>query len=133
MSGVTRNPARSAIICDVTAKSVLVVDDDVYVRELLVQRLRNRGFVVDSSDSADSALRKLSASTYDVLLLDLIMPREGGTVVLDSVTASANAPRCIVMSGVADLWHKANPGAIVAGVLQKPFDLHDLLKLLADA
>jgi len=36
-----------------------------------------------------------------------------------------------VMSGVAELWRRANPDVPVAGVLQKPFAFEELLKLIA--
>jgi DNA-binding NtrC family response regulator len=117
----------------VSSKRILVVDDDPHVREMLVQRLRSRGFAADSSDDASGALKTLSTRAYDVLLLDLIMPRECGTVLLDKLIANANPTRCIVMSGVADLWRKANPTKPVAGVLQKPFLFEDLLHLIDNA
>jgi DNA-binding NtrC family response regulator len=117
----------------VAGKRILVVDDDPHVREMLVQRLRSRGFSVDSSDNAPAAMDSMRANPCDVLLLDLIMPRESGTVMLDRLLAEQTPTRCIVMSGVADLWRKANPTKPVAGVLQKPFAFEDLLHLIDNA
>ncbi|MBK5259439.1 MAG: response regulator [Thermoanaerobaculia bacterium] len=108
-------------------KKILVVDDDMHVREMLVQRLRSRGFEVEGSDSATSAMQKLDAVRYDLVVLDLILPREGGKVVVEQVLAAHNGTQLIIMSGVARLWRKANPSVRVAGVLEKPFAFDELL------
>lgn len=108
-------------------KRILVVDDDMHVREMLVQRLRSRGFEVEGSDSASGAMQKLDSTRYDLVVLDLILPKEGGKVVVEQVLAAHNGTQLIIMSGVARLWRKANPSVKVAGVLEKPFAFDDLL------
>ncbi|HEX9163165.1 MAG TPA: response regulator [Thermoanaerobaculia bacterium] len=110
---------------------ILVVDNDVNVREILVQRLRSRGFEVDGAQTAGEAFDFLSCAIYDVMLLDVVMPRNASIDVLTMLRGLAFPPRCIVVSGVADLWRRANPDVPVAGVLQKPVVFEDLLRLIA--
>lgn len=98
------------------AKLILIVDDDMHVREILVQRLRSRGHEVHAVGTAAAALEMLKNTSYDVLFLDLIMPRTTGLDVLDSINRLPARPRCVVMSGVADMWKRANPNARVDGV-----------------
>ena len=110
---------------------VLVVDADVHVRENLVQRLRGRGYEADSAQSAAEAFDLLSSAIYDIILLDVVMPRNAAIDVMTMLRGLAFPPKCIVMSGVATLWRRANPDVKVAGVLQKPFAFEELLKLIA--
>ena len=110
---------------------ILVVDSDVHVREILVQRLRGRGYEVDAAQTAVEAIDLLTTALFDVLLLDVVMPRNAALDVMTMMRGLAFPPRCIVISGVAHLWKRANPGVKVAGVLQKPFAFEDLLRLIA--
>lgn len=108
-----------------------MVDHDVHVREILIQRLRGRGYVADGAQSAAEAFDLLSTAIYDVILLDVVMPRNAALEVMTIMRGLAFPPRCIVMSGVANLWRRANPGVAVAGILQKPFAFEELLRLIA--
>lgn len=110
---------------------ILVVDSDERIREILVQRLRGRGYDADSAQTAGEAFDLLSSAIYDIILIDVIMPRNAAIDVMTIMRGLAFPPRCIVMSGVAELWRRANPGVPVAGVLQKPFSFEELLKLIA--
>ena len=111
-------------------KRILVVDDDVHVREMLVQRLRQRGHTVDAAGNATGAFQHLAGSDYDVLVVDLLLEREANTTLVDQLLGGSRVPRCIVMSGVADLWRRAHPDAPVVGVLQKPFEFAELVRLI---
>ena len=108
-----------------------MVDHDARVREVLIQRLRGRGFDADSAQTASEAFDLLSTAIYDVILIDIVMPKNASFDVMRMMRGLAFPPRCIVMSGVADLWKRANPDVPVAGVLQKPFAFEELLRLIA--
>ena len=114
-------------IHEVSTKRILIVDNDMHLRETLVQRLRTRGFDVEAAETAGNALQKLDANTYDLVLVDVILPRQGGTVVVEKVLAARSGTQCIILSGVGELWQKANPSVRVAGVIQKPFKFDELL------
>ncbi len=108
-----------------------MVDHDVHVREILVQRLRGRSYDTDGAQSAAEAFDLLSTAIYDIMLLDVVMPHNAALDVMKMLRGLAFPPRCIVMSGVANLWRRANPDVPVAGVLQKPFAFEELLRLIA--
>lgn len=110
---------------------ILVVDHDVHVREILVQRLRARTYDADGAQTAAEAFDLLSTAIYDILLLDVVMPHNAALDVMKMLRGLAFPPKCIVMSGVANLWRRANPDVSVAGVLQKPFAFEELLRLIA--
>ncbi len=110
---------------------ILVIDNDVHIREVLVQRLRGRGFDAEGAQTVAAATDMMSAARYDFVVLEILMPQSAVIDMLAWMHKLAFPPRCIVMSGVADLWKRANPNIPVAGVLQKPFQFEELLRLIA--
>ena len=64
---------------------VLIVEDDATIAANLYQFLELRGFVVDLARDGPAAIARLSAETYDVIILDIGLPRSDGFQVLDTL------------------------------------------------
>lgn len=64
------------------AKKVLVVDDDLFIRELYEEVLRDEGYEVDSAVDGEEGLQKLQQGGYNLVLLDIMMPKRDGLGVL---------------------------------------------------
>jgi len=73
------------------AKRTMVVDDDLYIRELYVEVLKDEGFEVDSATNGEEALNKLRQGGYDIILIDVMMPKMNGLQVLENL--SKNPPQ----------------------------------------
>jgi two-component system response regulator AtoC len=74
---------------------ILVVDDDVYVREFIAETLRRKGYQLDQADSGESALEIIRQQEFDLIITDLKMKNVGG---LDVLKASLEIqPDCRVM------------------------------------
>lgn len=67
------------------AKKVMVVDDDLYIRELYEEILKDEGYTVDSATNGEEALNKLKNGGYDLILLDIMMPKIDGLGVMDAL------------------------------------------------
>ena len=111
--------------------TVLVVEDDPALRETIAEVLADEGYrvvaVVDGSDLWEAA-----GGWPSLILLDLRMPGLDGEATLAHLQADPAAREIpvVVMSGSADLAaYAGRPG--VAAILPKPFDLEDLLSLVA--
>lgn len=63
-------------------KSILIVDDDLTLREMYVERLQAEGFVVDSAKDGEEAIQKAKIDHPNVILLDIMMPKINGLDVL---------------------------------------------------
>lgn len=74
----TANDARSSI-------KVLVVEDDKFLRELLVRKLYSEGFTVESAIDAGGAFEILNKFTPNIILLDLILPGIDGFEILSRI------------------------------------------------
>ena len=64
---------------------ILIVDDELIVRESLMKWFREDGFRTDSAENAAAALRKLQASSWDMMLVDIKMPGMDGIELLQRV------------------------------------------------
>ncbi len=109
------------------APHALVVDDDAGVRLLLTRVLARRGFLVDSARDGEEAIQQLESSAYDVVLLDLMMPRVDGAGVMKFLAASRpeQLPAVIVMTAFGAAAQRLSPQP--ACLLEKPFDMSVLV------
>lgn len=67
--------------------TILVVDDNALNRDLLSRQLARRGYIVETAEDGQEALEKLAAHEFDVVLLDVIMPRMDGVEALQRIRA----------------------------------------------
>ncbi len=102
--------------------SVLVVDDDEAIRDVVAEVLRDEGYEVVCAENGVQALRELHKERHpDVVLLDLMMPVMSGWEVLEQLQADRELSRIPVV--VVSAMHA--PGA--REHLAKPIDLERLL------
>ncbi len=66
-------------------KSILLVDDDAAIRDLYQQLLVGAGYTVDTATEGKTALEKIAKNSYDLVLLDIMMPQIDGIGVLDTL------------------------------------------------
>ncbi|MDP3982467.1 MAG: response regulator [bacterium] len=70
---------------------ILVVEDDQFIRDLYVELLKDEGYKVDSGKNGVEGYEKMSKGGYDLVLLDIIMPKMDGMQVM--VKLSENPPK----------------------------------------
>ena len=105
-------------------KTIAVIDDDIYIGNMLEELLRGNGYDVLRAYSGTEAVLLLSQSKPDLVLLDLMLPGLSGEEVLPHIE---NIP-VIVLSAKVDMQDKVNlllGGA--ADYMTKPFDTKELL------
>jgi CheY-like chemotaxis protein len=114
--------------------NVLVVDDDVAIRTLVTRVFTRRGDKVESAVDGEAAIECLKARRFDLVVLDLMMPRTDGFGVLSYLqTLDGSSPRIIVMTAAVPGLANKVPAEQVVGVLGKPFDLQSLINLAEEA
>lgn len=72
-------------------KKILIVDDDRYIRELYEELLKSEGYDVDTAVDGEEGLSKITAGGFDLILLDMMMPKIDGHGVL--VKLGENPPK----------------------------------------
>jgi len=112
-------------------KSVLIVDDEIAIRETLEQILSYEGYGVLKAASGTDALKTVAAEGPDVILLDIKMPGMDGFEVLQRLNDGDYGIPVIVISGHADIQTAVE--AVKSGAydfLEKPLDRSRLLVTL---
>ncbi|HYO57164.1 sigma-54 dependent transcriptional regulator [Archangium sp.] len=107
--------------------AVLVVDDEEQVRTFLAELLGSSGYQVRCASSGSQALEMLSGGSFDVVLLDVMMPEMSGLEVLRRYRASGGGAPVIVLSalsGAEDAMRAMKLGA--SDYLSKPFSNDEL-------
>ena|SRR5437870_887697 len=122
--------------------NVLVVEDDEHVRRLLAEHLAERMPIhVDSARDGVEALHQISTTHYDVVILDVMMPKMSGTDLLDSLKALTSDPSVkslkelpailVITAAPAaalpdEMIRKRCPGVLQA-IFRKPIDVAALV------
>jgi CheY-like chemotaxis protein len=111
--------------------TVLVVDDEAGMRDTLVAILEHHGYRVWSAPDGETAFSAVQEKDFDVLVMDIRMPGRDGVSVLEEL---GTPPRVILMTAYATEDRlRAAADANVFAVLSKPFDMHRMLSLVAQA
>lgn len=84
-------PITPALLPD-DAPHLLVVDDDQRIRDLLSRYLAAEGYRVTTADNAADARAKLGGLSFDLLILDVMMPGENGFDLAKSIRSMSNVP-----------------------------------------
>ncbi|HEY2685044.1 MAG TPA: response regulator [Steroidobacteraceae bacterium] len=121
---------------------VLIVDDELDVRDAVKRVLERAGYTVEAVESASEALESLRHTNVDVVITDIIMPKVNGVEAIHEIRASFPRVKIIAISGGGNFGITAyQPSAITttaylaaaerAGahlILTKPFESSDLVR-----
>jgi two-component system, chemotaxis family, chemotaxis protein CheY len=117
--------------------SVLIVDDEPRIRELLREALEHAGHTVAEAADGASALALARTTTFDVAILDVVMPVMGGLEALMSLRRKQPALGVIVISGAAQTDAQPFTRLVerlgVRHVFTKPLVLAEILAAVAEA
>ena len=108
-------------------EAILVVDDEAPMRKYLSANLKARGYEVLTAEDGTEALKLLAEHTFDLLILDIMLPGPDGLAVLEAARRESSVP--VVMLSArgreADKVHALDLGA--DDYLTKPFGVEELL------
>lgn len=106
---------------------ILVVDDDDRLRSLLRDYLTKEGFRITLSEDAADARRKMAAITFDLMILDVMMPGESGLDLAKAVRGDSGVPILMLtaMGETGDRILGLEAGA--DDYLPKPFEPRELI------
>ena len=123
---------------------LLIVDDEPDVRAAMRRVLERAGYTVRVAANAEQALDELRAETVELMITDMIMPKENGAALIGSVKGQFPAVRIVAISGGGNFWPDgykreaittsaylaAASSAGADGVLAKPFEILELLEVI---
>jgi len=125
----TPSPANTKTVSppETDAAHILIVDDDRRIRQLLQRYLSDKAFRVTTAENAADARKKLEGLTFDIIVLDVMMPGENGLDLTASLRETSAVP-ILLLTARAETEHR------IAGLQQgaddylpKPFEPRELL------
>jgi CheY-like chemotaxis protein/anti-sigma regulatory factor (Ser/Thr protein kinase) len=114
--------------------TILICDDDATTREMLSGVLKTHGYTVTTVADGQAALKTIKKKKFDLLLLDVWMPRMTGLDLLGHLQKEKNLPKIVVMT--SDQTPETLLGALRGRVYQfiaKPIEADLLVELVRDA
>ena len=107
--------------------SILIVDDEVDIREILQFNLENEGYKIDLAESAEEALKKLT-SDHKLILLDVMMGGVSGFKMADQLRKSGNYTSIIFLTA-KDTENDMLTGFSIGGddYISKPFSIKEVI------
>ena len=106
---------------------ILVVDDDDGIRDLVKKYLNENNYLINTASNAEEAQRKIEIISFDIIILDIMMPGKSGLQFLDDIKKIIDTP-------VILLTAKGEPKERIEGLetgaddyLAKPFEPKELL------
>lgn len=110
-------------------ESVLIVEDDAALRELMRDALRTHGYTVREAADGREALEIFERETgrFQLLITDLVMPNMGGHELAARVNERYGSRKILFISGYSE-----QPGEAAGAYLQKPFKVQALMRKVRD-
>lgn len=107
---------------------ILVVDDEKKLAELIENRLKKEGYIVDLSFDGEDGLYKALSNIYDLIILDVMLPYMDGFSVLKEIKNNHIESNIIMLTAKAELDDKLlGFGNGADDYLTKPFHLEELV------
>ena len=107
---------------------MLVVDDEPFIRQLLLHVLRTEGYKVLEAETGARALDLLRAHDVSLVLLDLFLPDRRGDSLIPEIRLHSPGARIIVMSGMTQ---EVDDSVLeIDAVLVKPFSFEEFCALV---
>jgi DNA-binding NtrC family response regulator len=127
--------AEMASKIDGTGRKILVIDDDLAIRVLLQAVLKRMKFQVELAEDGAVGLDKLRRNgTFDLVLLDLMMPKINGYEFIEKVAEEfpKGRPHIIVFTAAGKRGVEKIPTGAVCNSILKPFDLEKFIEMVTD-
>src|SRR5829696_339248 len=121
---------------DGSGRRILVIDDDLAIRVLLQAVLRRMKFEVELAEDGAVGLEKVKQNgTFDLILLDLMMPRLNGYEFIEKIgeeLPEEKRPHIIVFTAAGKRGVEKIPANAVCNSILKPFDLEKFVEMISD-
>jgi DNA-binding response OmpR family regulator len=116
------------------SEKVLIVDDEKDFLDIIAERISARGMDVSTASSAEAALNMVEEESYDVVIMDFMMPALDGFKALKLMKAKRPEVQIILLTGnVPDEKRMEARELGALDVIEKPPDLQDLIKKIKKA
>lgn len=106
---------------------VLVVEDDIFISNMIDEALTKEGFAVTAAFDGEEALEKLDLHSYDVILLDWMLPKIDGIECLKVIRSKSMVPILMLSAKGEDVDKALGLGFGADDYISKPFSMLELI------
>lgn len=116
---------------EIKNKNILIVDDEADIREIFSYEFKHMNAKIFEAENGKIAFKLFKENSIDLIISDIRMPGGSGIdLIKDVVRLNPEFKRIILLSGYADITSDEAVKLGAKALLQKPFDLDDILKLI---
>jgi len=113
--------------------NVLVIDDDEHISQMLTKLLSKEGYLMETAKNGAEAVEKSNAKTFDLALIDVVLPDMQGTQLLVKLKDTVPKMRKIIVTGYATLDNAVEAVNLGADAyIMKPVKPQELLKAIEE-
>ena len=110
---------------------ILIIEDEVAIQNILKNYLEDAGYTVETADDGMEGYSRFQREAFDLILLDIMMPKIDGYVVLEMIRRESNIP-VIMISAMGDVVDQIKAFELkVDDYITKPFDMKLVLMRVA--
>src|SRR5271170_5452806 len=114
--------------------SILIVDDELGIRESLGALLRDEGYAIATVDSGEACLQILEERKFDLILLDVWLKKLDGLDTLERIQAQDSAPMVVMISGHGNIETAVRATKLGAfDFIEKPLSLEKIVLVVRNA
>jgi two-component system, cell cycle response regulator len=108
--------------------SVLLVDDDQSLLDVLKDRLVLEGFACATASTAASAIERIDQQSFDIMIADIVLPDREGLELSETAKRKKPDMAVIIMTGyISDFSYDKAVAAGASDFIKKPFSLNELI------
>lgn len=111
-------------------KTILIVDDEQGMREVLAEDLTYEGYKIHTAHSGKSAIEVFKNNQFNIVISDLKMPDGDGRFLLSEVRKINPEIPFIIVSGFLENIEEELRSLGVTHILRKPYKMTELMKLI---
>jgi len=112
--------------------NILVVDDDIFIRKIVEDRLKMEGYTVTTAEDGEVGWEKFLESTYQLIITDINMPKINGVELLNKILATKIKIPAVVMSGeLTETMEVLLKATGANAFLRKPFSVKELVNVVS--
>ncbi len=106
---------------------ILIVEDEIAISDLIKIQLQEKNYKCETAENGEIAANKLEKQTYDLILLDIMIPKVDGYELLEYIKKTSGTPVIFITakSQIADKIKGLNQGA--DDYITKPFNIEELI------
>jgi len=107
---------------------ILIIEDEIKIQEILTEFLQEIGYVVDCSSDGIAGVAKLNREKYDLVLLDIMLPKIDGLAVLELIRQNSDIPVILITALESEEYQMKGFDLKADDYITKPFSMNLVIR-----